>query len=1639
MNDHKHSRRLLSDSFNEVDTKPLDKNYPHSEEIPDYSGRNVSDRISKIQMVPIEHVVPTEIPNDRYSQNAHDKKVEVLINHLNNGGQLPAIMTEFAYNEKNPDLDALAVVDGHHRLSAAKKLGLTHVPVRIRVPAEDWDTVKQSGGFKLNFGKASQETPSLHKAPIEYSPEPNGISTHPIKNPNESWNQIHEQSLPNGLVYKQFKRDDAFQHHIVDPSSNKSLATVHTRAIGHPDYSAPQEHVVTWSQTDPSQKGKGLGRQAYLATLVHGKGVNQLNSGRELSLKGHQAWSTLKNTPGLKVNLAPYATDEAAQLNPEAYDRAAAQNHSMRVHDAQGLSHEHMFPKVDLGSKEEPMAASEKMEKGSFQRKHPFNPTAAQPQDSQRENLHQWQGGDYGDRRNRALVQKDTGTVRDRFLHRISGKTPTRRASDGGREFLLHRGYSQEREPIIENGSSVSHQTNSSWTPDYEIAKYFSSLAGKNDNRKISSAWIHEKNILTVPKQYGNIGRVPGEVGGSRNIYAKEHEVIVAPHTSEKANYTPANPNLPNEDLHVRISLRGSDKTNPLRYPNSPKNMLDYGRAKKTKLAASESMEKGSRQRKVPFNPQKDLLPKDQRIKIDDWQNNASREMREGISTATGNARVRFLHKLSAKTKVRHAKEGGREFLLHRGESGRARSLPPEPAGTSHETHAIFDQPSSWSPDYIVANRFAHSGGDVTTAWVHENDILTIPKQYGQSLERPHGRKNKFSDEYEVIVQPRAYEKVKHVPQDVTKPNPDIEARITQRGQRGYSHFQNPKSFLRERKEKLAASEKLTKAYDKPEPAKAGEVSPDGNFVSINHPKLGVVWDAHPTNKARLDARTLETARSWLQKQPQEHHPVLKDFINSVLKDPNRHLRYGSNQRGGGDAIRQRHIHQMISGNPDAKLTVHSPNSLTLTVQRHGINPKVSNFHFNREEKIVKSETLWYNDSYGHYVDYLGKGHKFFIGDGGLYSLLGQSDSLLKNGDGAVQLGGRLEKNISDRVCDLLESVRHSSLRRDAGSRGNEGSYGAPQSDWAPLLKADMNKPTKVAIKDLVRDTFGDAGAHQTFVFNKNPKISSNPVSVAHNVKTGKLHLVDGYHRVLAAEKRGETHISANVHKDAGKMEVSKEGYGTYRQKPLKKADMNTKKYSLKYHAPKGQGAYGLHTVTAHDHQGNVVGELSAEDLNDGTFQANMVEVHPEHRRKGIASAMYNHLQTKTGLKAVPDLEAQTPEGAAIWKQKNRPFGKSERLAKAPMIADQGSEFPEEALRTESFNPKEHKKIKTYKLKDGHYYHIFKEHGEDGHFHHSISKSPDLGQKPISIMRVSPYNHNGEDSPTAAITATDSLYQGKGFGTRLKGLAARYHGSLGSDSLVSESENKSWEKFKRNPNYKFYSGQTQYDLAGDDEIDRHIEGEAMNFPHTIFPKKGLRIKKSSQAFSSLQKASHSNKLLAALGLAATTALPMAQMAPQTITPKQAYSQYPSSKKDIDLRSIAQVESRGGKDTKHKTITSGMNAGSSAYGKFGLTHNTIKDVIKNSPTLHAHKNVLQMSPPQVNEYMSKHPSLEDKIASTHYDDLNRTFNGNLDHIAFAWLSGKQGAINAIKSGKSIDRHWHVSKINNAKRQILGIPK
>lgn len=93
-------------------------------------------------------------------------------------------------------------------------------------------------------------------------------------------------------------------------------------------------------------------------------------------------------------------------------------------------------------------------------------------------------------------------------------------------------------------------------------------------------------------------------------------------------------------------------------------------------------------------------------------------------------------------------------------------------------------------------------------------------------------------------------------------------------------------------------------------------------------------------------------------------------------------------------------------------------------------------------------------------------------------------------------------------------------------------------------------------------------------------------------------------------------------------------------------------------HYKNAPGALNWHYVEAHDKNKKRVGYVEFSEA-DGHAIPHGTYVEPEHRRKGLASAMYSHYQKMTGHRLTPD-EQQSDEAKALWAQPNRPFGKSE-------------------------------------------------------------------------------------------------------------------------------------------------------------------------------------------------------------------------------------------------------------------------------------------------------------------------------------------------------------------------------------------
>jgi len=156
--------------------------------------------------------------------------------------------------------------------------------------------------------------------------------------------------------------------------------------------------------------------------------------------------------------------------------------------------------------------------------------------------MSEWVGGNTGQGigdKTRSEIPEASPKAKKRITQKLMSRTQWKKAPDGKREFLLHRHMSSpELESNTKNGK-INQKIHSSWSPDKEFAKngvYGRESFDSSDNQsysRIASAWVHEDNIHTAPRQYGEHGtNEPGQLGPAHQ--SEEQEIIVKPkHNSE--------------------------------------------------------------------------------------------------------------------------------------------------------------------------------------------------------------------------------------------------------------------------------------------------------------------------------------------------------------------------------------------------------------------------------------------------------------------------------------------------------------------------------------------------------------------------------------------------------------------------------------------------------------------------------------------------------------------------------------------------------------------------------------------------------------------------------------------------------------------------------------------------------------------------------------------------------------------------------------------------------------------------------------------------------------------------------------------------------------------------------------------------
>jgi hypothetical protein len=85
------------------------------------------------------------------------------------------------------------------------------------------------------------------------------------------------------------------------------------------------------------------------------------------------------------------------------------------------------------------------------------------------------------------------------------------------------------------------------------------------------------------------------------------------------------------------------------------------------------------------------------------------------------------------------------------------------------------------------------------------------------------------------------------------------------------------------------------------------------------------------------------------------------------------------------------------------------------------------------------------------------------------------------------------------------------------------------------------------------------------------------------------------------------------------------------------------------------RSSYG---VFALDSKGKLAGWLLVMKDGAGVIAPLDVKIRPPHKRKGLATAMYQLAEEKTGRKFRRGV--QSPDAQKLWDQKDRPFGKDD-------------------------------------------------------------------------------------------------------------------------------------------------------------------------------------------------------------------------------------------------------------------------------------------------------------------------------------------------------------------------------------------
>lgn len=844
------------------------------------------DSVFSSATIPIHEIHPTEEIN-------HDK-VARLAQHIKSGGELPPILLDGGYG----------VLDGHHRLEAAKRLKIKEVPVVfLHNPDEDdiphLKKTKETSGVQFSWRNAKNYIDQAHAEGAKTTTNKLGVL--PDKSLNIYGHTIN--SPANGRpVY----------HHIISDKNS----TIHTLSLSED----PKEYPISYMHVEhyenfPDWKGVptvklsysgensgfGFGTLLYKQALKH---HGKLQSDSITSKGADKAWKKLLSMPKVRGKLGVAGDSESRHIA--------------------------------------------ELQKGTFQRKHPYNPQK-EPFEV-RDPTERWTSGYFDTSRNEVPRMSDNALLRG--MHKLHSLTRVRRnPQTGEREFQLFRGMtvadfvkdgvygisSFTAKPAIA-ASFNSDARNDIRADPQRISEHQEALYNMENNErdefikenygKIIESWVPESAIHSIPNAIGSTSHylgMPPTLGAvpSKGQRHEEHEVVVDFDKIPKRNNT----------IHNWYDFEN-------KFVKQPSDLKDRLVSK-----FGERLKKGSFHRKHPYNPKHDIGPGEfEPLRV--WANVGVGSERENIKPLPENAKARLLHKLSGQTKVK-IMDGKRHFLLHRGMSEREMNNHHMGDFVDYSGTTPYFKTNSWTPDHRVAYQFGN--GRVASAWVHEDDIINSPimhwniskrlkgeKEYIVRHTRPHPALN--DEEALKLSIPHSSYKVGETSIKVF----DKDNYLVERDMANIHHKIN---------------QKLSKAFSYKGTIRPEHSDPDG----MKHPEKpyikgtsrhGPAWYYSDDIAKKHEHKFMDSFNKFLPSLSQQGRQHLYSLGRMIAHDADRHA-IATGTPDGGQELRLRHVVAAMSNTPGYSIK-EVPTGLEITAARHsGDKEKAGEshtWHFNGKD-----------------------------------------------------------------------------------------------------------------------------------------------------------------------------------------------------------------------------------------------------------------------------------------------------------------------------------------------------------------------------------------------------------------------------------------------------------------------------------------------------------------------------------------------------------------------------------------------------------------------------------------------------------------------------------------------------------------